>query len=277
MLDVSLADLQQLLQGVIVHPGTTDEAVESAEVTTLIPEGRIEDVVLPSKALTPVERLGIYHGMYLLRMEEALATDYPGLKHFLGDAAFFDLVRGYVQAHPSRHTSLNRLGDHLPEYVKSARLPRAAFCHDLARLELAVTEVFDAPETEVLSEDTIAAMPEDAWERVRLEPIAAFRTVALGYPAARYLDAVKASTRRRPRVHKEDTWVVVFRRDYSVYRQELSRPAYELLTDLAIGRTVGEAVHRALSRRGRRLTEEQLFGFFREWVAGGFFREIAYP
>ena len=39
--------------------------------------------ILPSRTLTPVERVGIYHGMYLLRMQEALATDYPALKHFL--------------------------------------------------------------------------------------------------------------------------------------------------------------------------------------------------
>ena len=45
-------------------------------------------MILPSRTLQPEERLAIYQGMYLLRMEEALETDYPALKHFLGDEAF---------------------------------------------------------------------------------------------------------------------------------------------------------------------------------------------
>ena len=77
-------------------------------------------MILPSRTLTPLERVGIYHGMYLLRMDDGLASDYPALQHFLGDDGFVDLVRGYVQAHPSRSYTLNRLGDHLPEYLKTA-------------------------------------------------------------------------------------------------------------------------------------------------------------
>ena len=44
--------------------------------------------MLPSQTLTSAERLDIYRDMYLLRMEEALAIDYPGLKHFLGEEEF---------------------------------------------------------------------------------------------------------------------------------------------------------------------------------------------
>src|SRR6185295_4303033 len=106
---------------------------------------RVPDVILPSRSLTPGERLAIYQGMYPLRMNEALESDYPGLAHFLGPEAFQALVVDYVQAFPSRHHSLNRLGDHLPEYVSRAHgVTRRAFCHDLARLERAINQVFDA-------------------------------------------------------------------------------------------------------------------------------------
>ncbi len=120
--------------GLVVHPGPVEEALRVAEAE--VPAGRIGDVVLPSKTLTAAERVGIYHGMYPLRMTEALQSDYPALAHYLGDDGFRDLVRGYVQAFPSRSYTLNSLGDHLPEYVKTAPgVRRPEFCHDLARLE----------------------------------------------------------------------------------------------------------------------------------------------
>ena len=68
-------------------------------------------MILPSKTLTPVERVGVYQGMYLLRMIEALEGDYPAVAHFLGDEEFAELVTRYVAAHPSTSYTFNRLGD----------------------------------------------------------------------------------------------------------------------------------------------------------------------
>jgi hypothetical protein len=93
-------------------------------------------VLLPSATLAPHERIGIYHGMYLLRMSEALERDYPALAHFLGEAQWTALVRDYyVERHPSRSRTLNVLGRALPDYLAEAPgLVRRGFCRDLARL-----------------------------------------------------------------------------------------------------------------------------------------------
>src|SRR5207245_9329882 len=129
-----------------------------------LPPERLPEVVLPSRSLAPSERVGIYQGMYLLRMEEALESDYPALKRFLGPRGFRALVRDYVASFPSRSYTLNRLGDHLPAFVLTAIGRRhRGFCHDLARLELAMTEVFDAVETPTLSAEAVAAVRAEAW------------------------------------------------------------------------------------------------------------------
>ncbi|HSB62367.1 MAG TPA: DNA-binding domain-containing protein, partial [Vicinamibacteria bacterium] len=117
-LDVPLDRLQRWMLGVIVHPSPVEAALR--EPSAEVPAERIEEVLLPSPSLTAAERIDIYHGMYPLRMVEALESDYPALAHHLGDDAFRQLVVGYVQAHPSRSYTLNRLGDHLPEYVRTA-------------------------------------------------------------------------------------------------------------------------------------------------------------
>ncbi len=268
------------MQAFVVHPGTEEEALTGASREG-IPVAEVPGVVLPSRTLTSVERVGVYRGMYLLRLAEALEGDYPGLQHFLGDQGFSDLVRGYLQAYPSRSYSLNRLGDHLPDYVRSAPgFRRREFLYDLARLELAVSEVFDAPETPALNAERIAAVPSEAWERARLTPIAPFRLLSLQYPVSDYLTSVKEEDHdHHPRARRKANWVAVFRRDYACLRLDLTRAAYELLESLASGTSLGQAVTAAARRQKRRaahkvLHEDQLFRWFRDWVSGGIFQSV---
>lgn len=276
-LALPLDGMQRWMQAVVVHPGSTEEGVLSADAQCEVPAERVGEVILPSATLTPTKRVDIYHGMYLLRMRDALAGDYPGLEHFLGDDGFLRLVRDYVQAHPSRSHTLNRLGDHVPEFIEgTSEIPRREFCAELARLELAVTEVFDAPERPPLGQDEIAAVPADAWERARLRPIPAFRLLSFRYPVNAYLQSVRDEDHdHHPKPRLKSEWVAVYRRDYSVYRLELTKPAHDLLADLARGERLGDAIAAALGRPGRkRPSEDDLFRWFREWVSGGVFAEV---
>jgi putative DNA-binding protein len=273
---VTLPRMQRWMQEVVVHPGEVEEAVASPAARRALGKATLEDVILPSKTLDPLARIEVYHGMYLMRMEEALETDYPALEHFLGGRVFRELVRDYVSAHPSVSYTLNRLGDHLPEFVaawKGARRP--ALCHDLARLERAITEVFDAPQTPPLTEKEIAAVPPAGWERARLTPIEAFRLLSLRYPVNAYLQSVRDEDHDHPALRRADSFVAVFRRDYSVWRQDLSRPAHDLLADLVAGMPLGKAVAAALARGGKRSPNaERLFRWFREWASGGVFAQV---
>jgi Putative DNA-binding domain len=233
-------------------------------------------VVLPSKTLSSFERLDIYREMYLLRMEEALSTDYPGLKHFLGDAEFLRMVERYVEVYPSSSYTLNRLGDHLPEFVATmANLPKRDFCHELARLELALTGVFDAGETPALTPEAVRAVPQEAWETAQLKPIDAFGLLEFEYPVSRYLGFVDKEN-PAPRLARKKTWVVAYRRNYHVHRMDLTQPGYALLSALASGETVGDAIISVMTRKWRpAVKEKQLFEWFRDWMAEGLFQAVA--
>jgi hypothetical protein len=272
----TLDRLQRWMQAAVVHPGDIEKALSSPVARREIARADVDAVILPSATLKPAERVGIYQNMYLLRMEEALATDYRGLKHFLGDDGFFSLVRDYVQVHPSRSYTLNRLGDRLPEFVAVAPdVRRQDFCADLARLERALSQVFDAPETKALGAADIDRIAPEDWEKARLTPIAAFRLLALRYPASAYLDTVDDEQHRHPPARRQDTYVAVYRRDYSVYRHDLTRGAHDLLADLVAGKPLGKAVAAALRRGGRKRPQpDDLFRWFRQWVAGGIFATV---
>jgi len=264
------------MKAVIVHPGAVEAAVAAPEAAAELPPERLKDLVLPSRTLTALERVGIYHGMYLMRMRDALAADYPGLLHYLGADAFERLVQRYVQVYPSRSYTLNRLGDHLPEFIRDdQQLPRRGFLHDLARLELAITEVFDAAETAPVSPEAVAAVPAEAWAQARLRPIAAFRLLACSYPVSAYQQAVRGR-KTPPKIGRQNNWVVIYRRNYGVYHLELSRRGYDLLQALAQGQPLAEAIEAVAQRARAGRIEDELFRMFRDWISVGLFQSIDY-
>jgi hypothetical protein len=263
--DVALAPLQEWMQAVVTHSSDVYDATNEAEIA-------VDDVILPSRTLQPIQRVGIYHGMYMLRMIEALTADYGALCQFLGEHAFEHLVRDYVQQFPSRSYTLNRLGDSLPEFIAASTLKRRIFLRDLAKLELAMTQVFDEAEAEPLPPDAIASIAPERIADARIVPIPALRLLSLDYDANETFQAFREEQQMKPRRRK--TWLAVHRRDYSVYRMPLAREAFAFLESLVAGETIGDAID-AFHRRFRRFPEQnELFTWFRDWSAAGLFTAI---
>lgn len=269
---VELRDLQKWFQAFIVEPGSCEDALGAGERAAGFEPGAADRLIKPSPTLDPAERLMIYRRMYLLRMEEALEIDYPAVRHFLGRRAFFNLVSEYVKVHPSHSYTLDHLGDRFPEFVAGARfLPKRGFLGDLARLEQTICQVFHAPEAPVLTSQQLQAVDPADWERAVLEPIAALKLLALRYPANAYLKAFRHET-EPPEIVRQDSFVVVWRENFKVWRMGLERPAFELLEALGGGRPLGQAIEGVLSRR--RVRQEQLFDWFSSWVGEGMFSAV---
>jgi hypothetical protein len=268
-----LTRLQRWMQKVVVHPGTVEEAIESDEAASAIASDRLDQVVLPSHSMTSTERVGVYHGMYLMRMEEALETDYQVIRYHLGDHQFSHLVREYVQRYPSTSYTLNRLGDSLPQYfLDDPDWHEAPFLHDLARLELAMTEVFDEVESPVLGSEELEAIPPEAWEGARLRPVSAFRLLAFKHAVVPNLVAYHEN-RPSPSPRRRASWVALYRRDYSVLRLELSRAEHDLLQKIVDGASLGAALATAAASKSPR-QQAKVFRWFRTWISEGLFTEI---
>lgn len=270
-----LASLQRWMQAVVVHPGSTRQALRSREATAHLKADRLESVLLPSKTLSAAQRIAIYQEMYPLRMRDALASDYPGLEHRLG-RRFWDFVTAYTSAHPSMGYTLNRLGDRVPAFLgRQKTLKPRSFLKDLARLELAITECFDSPEAGLLRAEDLETLTPDRLGRTRLVTAPSLRLVDLEWNAADYLDSIRDEEHRHPKPRRTRSFVAVVRRNYSVYRFPVTEAGFLVLSDLEAGMPISQVVRRAMSRRGsRRAAAEDFAAWFRRWTAEGVFSGI---
>jgi hypothetical protein len=275
--DITLDNFQRWMQAVLIHPGTDEEAFASESAQTEISETESQNFVLPSKSLSSRERIGIYREMYFLRLHDAIKMDYEAVCHFMGDDSFRDLIQEYVQAYPSRSFNMNRLSDNLPEYIRSvARIQSRDFLYDLSRLELAIAQIMDAEQSPVLTRDEMADVPIEEWERARLKPIEAFRLLSFQYPVNAYLQSIW-SDGPAPKTRRKDSWVVVYRNNYTVWRAELSHPGHDLLEAIVSGMPIGEAIFTIMERFPKRSSNawsKQLFEWFNDWISDGLFQTV---
>ncbi|HEY4001720.1 MAG TPA: DNA-binding domain-containing protein [Candidatus Xenobia bacterium] len=257
--------LQNWFQTFIVDPAADEDVFRGHEK-------QANQWIKPTPDLSAVERVDIYRGQYLLRMEEALAADFPGVKHFLGEHAFEHFVYHYVQAHPSRSYNLSRLAEDVPGFFSASDYRRKGFLADMARLELTVCQVFDAPSSAPLTQEAVAAVPEEAWGQARVQTVAALRLLDLSYPVNAYLTAVQTGT-PLPSTARTPNHLVVWRHRYDMWRMAISKAEYRLLSALQAGSPLGDALWQAT--RGRdRLDAQEVFRAFSRWVGEGFFSEI---
>src|ERR1041384_5709314 len=138
-----------------------------------------------SSRLSPVEQLEIYREQFWLRHTSSLVEDFPGLGGILGQAEWEKLPEAYLsQVDPESYT-LRDLGFRLPEFLDQAGwLSHQELCLDMARLELAYIEVFDAPDTLPVAPENLASIPEESFTEARLVLAPCVRLLSLRYPVA---------------------------------------------------------------------------------------------
>jgi hypothetical protein len=100
--------------------------------------------------------LEVYASMYISRLLDAIADEYPKLHKALGHEAFHTVAEDYLRAHPPRSFSLREAGAFVADHLRHSELapPWAA---DLAALERARHEIFDGPDAAPLTQPDVVA------------------------------------------------------------------------------------------------------------------------
>jgi len=179
-------------------------------------------------------RLAIYARMYLWRLLDVLRDDHPRTAAVLGDDAFRAVARGYLTRHPSEHPSVAHVGRSFAAFL-AATLPAGAppWAADLARLEWARREVFDAPDAAPLGLDALRALAPEAWPSARFGVVPALVRVFTAWPVHRAWAAEADAP--VPELAEERTALRVWRSGYAVYHAPMDRWEEAALATLAAG------------------------------------------
>ena len=264
------------MQAVVMHPEGAEAGVKARAARTLLAEAARDprSVVLPSKSLTALERLGIYAHMYYARLIEVMEGEYPTTRQLLGEHDFAAACRRYIAKHPSRTRTLNSLSRKFPDFLAKTlpRTGRNRFAADVARIERAMEEVFDAPRAEPMTAAQYAEIGAGDWSRLTLRVTPALVLLKLRYPANAYMTALRRG--EKPRLPKpRATHVIVFRRGYQVFRRDQEAEQWKLLESLAAGKPLGAAVRASIrgSAAGADRVAKHLGKWFEEWASAHLF------
>jgi len=248
MTSPSLHDLQRWVQTVTTHPdGVRKGAKKMATLRGALRGRQIQQIVERSQQLTAAERVSIYADMYFIRLIDCLRNDYPVLLKILGDEHFEALCRSYLVKCPPRHYSMNHLGAEFPNFLKRTkeRIAHRAILYEIAAVERAIEEVFDAREETPLSVDELLSIKPRQWLAMRLKCSEALQLFRCDYPVNTVIESIK--TGKAPSFPKRSpSCLAVYRNDYTVWRLDLDEWKYSLLTSLKKGLELGAAIERSL-------------------------------
>ena len=126
-----------------------------AALTSLEPPDELPFVAGDDK-LDAAGRLEIYRDMYFARMTEVMTATFPKVAARMGEHDFGHMTAGFIDAHPSRHPSLRWVGQELATFLGENEQPD--WLCDLARLEWARADVFDARDEPIVSVAELQAL-----------------------------------------------------------------------------------------------------------------------
>ena len=212
--------------------------------------------------------------MYYARLVEVMEAEYPTLRQVLGAPAFAAACRQFVAKHPSRTRTLGSLSAGFPDFLARTlpRSNRSGLAVDIARIERAMEDVFDAPRAEPMTAAEFAALGSGDWDGVTLRVTPALKLLKLRYPANEFMNALRRG--EQPRVPRpRATFAIVFRRGFQVMRRDQEPEQFRLLQALAAGRPLAAAVRSSIGRRGANADRvaKRLGRWFEEWAGAHLF------
>lgn len=255
-----------------------------AELQTLFQRAMIDgDIAVtgllkPPPRDTPEIRLDVYRNAYVLRLIEFLENDFEKLRLFMGAQAFTQMARDYVLSHASDHPNARWYSRRLAAFLKDDRHYRddVLLC-DLAALELAINDAFDAPDGAILTIDALAAVPPENFAAVRLIADPSVRRLTLATNAAELWPLLQedGATAAGGHILPEPVELLVWRQDEASHFRQLTGEEAMALDAMRDGVPFGVLCEMIAMMADPDSAAMRAATYLRSWIDGGIIAGMA--
>jgi hypothetical protein len=232
--------------------------------------------VLDSRRLDRAARFKIYFDAYRLRLAEFLSNDYPVVRSFLGDERFGLLVEAYIEATPSRHPNARDYGRRLPDFMRlTAPWSERGDAIDLARLERALSDAFDAADGPLLAIGRLAAIPVEDWPHLAFgfHPSVAMHDLTAGTAQCYASHSVNEGGEHESRPEQET--ILVWRKDGQVFHRAVEADERLAYLEANSGKTFGDICTLLEFQNAGEKIVERVASFLADWFRDGLVSRVS--
>jgi len=217
-------------------------------------------------------RLGVYRHAYSARLVEFIENDFEKLRLFMGPERFTQMARDYAASHTSDHPNARWYSRHLPEFLATDdRYGQSTALGDLAALELAINDAFDAEDAESFTLNDLSSVPVENFASASFAASPSLRRLATGTNVGELWPLLDADMTDVPAVQRleQPAELLVWRQDLSSHFRELTAEEAMAVDAMREGVPFGVLCEMIAFMDDPDTAATRAANYLRNWIDGG--------
>lgn len=220
------------------------DAQQAAFAAALLdPDHQVPVGIVDPEGKAAPKRFAVYRNNVTVSLIEALAAGFPVVEKIVGEEFFAAMAREFIRAHPPGSPVLMLYGEEFPAFLSSFEPVRHLdYLPDVAQLEFFRREAYHAADADPLPPDFLGAIAPEQLGALTVTFHPTTRLLRAEHPAFSLWEWNNAETNQeRSPLPESGEDILIARPEMTVEMRSLPAGAYEFLTALSEGLTLGEA------------------------------------
>ncbi|MBO9396078.1 putative DNA-binding domain-containing protein [Shimia sp. R9_2] len=184
-------------------------------------------------------RFDVYRNNVAVSLTEALATGFPTIAKLIGSENFNAIAGVFLRQSPPSSPMMMHYGEDFPDFLAGFEpLAHLGYLADVARLEMAMRRSYHAADAEAVNPEALAAHPPERLTELVMTFAPSVKLLRSPWPI-HAIWAFNMQDGPKPEAGGQD--VIILRPEYDPVPHALAPGAYEFITALTAGGTLGAA------------------------------------